>query len=73
MHSEQNYQNAEAIQPSEVVHEVSPIEHPVSPTLEAPVERNGNSAPPPTSAITQQQTRPVPDRGGVKKQDWVEQ
>ena len=65
IHSEQDYQNAETTEPSEVVPEVNPVERPASPSLAAPTERNGNSATAPTSAVVQQQTRSVPDRGGV--------
>ena len=65
IHSKQDYQNVETTQPSELVPKVSPVECPASPSLAALPEHNGNIVNVPTSAVTQQQTKPVPDRGGV--------
>ncbi|KAK2720193.1 hypothetical protein QYM36_004180 [Artemia franciscana] len=66
IHSKQDYQNVQTTQPSELVPKVSQVERPASPSLAVPPpEHNGNIVNVPTSAVTQQQTKPVPDRGGV--------
>ncbi|KAK2711196.1 hypothetical protein QYM36_012393, partial [Artemia franciscana] len=65
IHSKQDYQNVETTQPSELVPKISPVERPASPSLAALPEHNGNIVSVPTSAVTQQQTKPVPDRGRV--------
>ncbi|KAK2721304.1 hypothetical protein QYM36_003551, partial [Artemia franciscana] len=62
IHSKQDYQNIEFTQPSELVPKVSLVESPAS---QPPPKHNGNIVNVPTSAVTQQQTKPVPDRGGV--------
>ncbi|KAK2703710.1 hypothetical protein QYM36_017867 [Artemia franciscana] len=66
IHSKPDYQNVETTQPSELVPKVSPVERPASPSLAAPPPKhNENIVNAPTSAVTQQQTRPIPDRAGM--------